>query len=126
MGRLQHRRAGAAGHRLLRLGRSDRGGGAGDGQGRSQEQARDRAPADAHGTIIAPPRREVQAVPQTRLQRRDQPLAADVLDDDRRLADDAVAVAQHRDGGGRPQRGQLGAVEVAWIRNQEANGPDAT
>jgi hypothetical protein len=28
---------------------------------------------------------------------------------------DPVAVAQHRDGGGRPQRGQLGAAEVTLL-----------
>jgi hypothetical protein len=38
-----------------------------------------------------------------------------VLDDDRRLTDDLVAVAQHRDRRRRPQLGQLGAVEIALL-----------
>jgi len=56
-----------------------------------------------------------QAVPLTSLQRRHEPCTGDMLDDDRGLADHFVAIAQHRDGRGRPQLRQLGAVEVALL-----------
>jgi hypothetical protein len=55
------------------------------------------------------------AVPLAGLQRRHEARAGNVLDDDRRLTDDLLAVVQHRDRRRWPQLGQLGAVEIALL-----------